>query len=339
MIAYYSGDAAAIDDYDVKKLTHIIYSFCHLRGNKMIVANEKAAATIRKIVSLKKVNSNLKVILSIGGWGGCKTCSQVFSDADNREAFAGSVKGLMEKYHADGIDLDWEYPAILGYPGHHFVPEDKTHFTELIRQLRSSLGNKYEISFAAGAFPDYFDSSVEWNEVMPLVNRINLMTYDLVNGYATTTGHHTPLYSTPQQILSIDYGVHYLDSLGVPKNKITIGAAFYARVFENVDSVNNGLYQSAKFKGSVDYKTINSSLNNENGYEQFYDTVAQAPYMYNASKRLFVTYDDTTSVRLKTFYAIKNVLDGIMFWELSLDKPNNGLLDAIYDARKEALKY
>lgn len=338
VIAYYSGDASTLDNYDVKKLTHIIYSFCHLRGNQMTVANEKAGATIRKMVSLKKINPDLKVILSIGGWGGCETCSQVFSDSGNRKAFATSVKELMEKYDADGIDLDWEYPAILGYPGHRFVPEDKVHFTELIKQLRRSLGNKYEISFAAGAFPNYFDSSVEWNEVMPLVNRVNLMTYDLVNGYATTTGHHTPLYSTPEQTLSIDYGVHYLDSLGVPKNKITIGAAFYARVFENVDSINNGLYRPAKFKEGVDYKRINNTLTNENGYEHFYDSIAEAPYMYNASKKLFVTYDDTTSVRLKTLYAIKNSLDGIMFWELSLDKPNDGLLDAIYDAKKEGLK-
>ena len=338
VIAYYSGNASTIDNYDVKKLTHIIYSFCHLKENKLTVTSKNGPETIKKLVSLKKINPELKVILSLGGWGGCATCSEVFSDKSSREEFAQSVKDLMEEYKTDGIDLDWEYPAILGYPGHRFVPEDKQNFTALIQQLRNTLGKNYELSFAAGGFQNYFDSSVEWDKVMPLVERVNLMSYDLVNGYATVTGHHTPLYSTPQQTLSVDYGVRYLDSLGVPKKKITIGAAFYAREFENVDSINHGLYRPTKFKRGIDYKAFSSVLTEKNGYKAFFDSIAKAPYMYNASQKLFDSYDDSTSIRLKTLYAIENKLDGIMFWELSLDKPSDGLLDVIYKTKKEFMQ-
>lgn len=338
VIAYYSGSASNLDKFDVQKLTHIIYSFCHLKGNELAVDNAQGSATIKKMVALKEKNPQLKVIISLGGWGGCKTCSEVFSSDADRDAFATSVKMLLEKYNADGIDLDWEYPAILGFPGHRFVQEDRENFTQLIQQLRTTLGEKYEISFAAGGFKNYFDSSVEWNKVMPLVNRVNLMSYDLVNGYATVTGHHTPLYSTPQQQLSVDYGVRYLESLGVPSNKITIGAAFYARIFESGDSVNNGLYQSAKFKESIGYNKISSSLNEAKGYTYHWDSVSKAPYLYNAEKKLFATYDDATSIRLKTQYAIDNNLDGIMFWELSIDKPTNGLLDVIYKTKQAAMK-
>jgi chitinase len=89
----------------------------------------------------------------------------------------------------------------------------------LIQALRTTLGDKYEISFAAGGFTKFLTQSIEWNAIMPFVDRVNLMTYDLINGYSTVTGHHTPLYSTPEQIESTDHAVKYLDSIGVSKNK------------------------------------------------------------------------------------------------------------------------
>src|SRR5215213_6396518 len=86
--AYYAGNAAMADSFEAEKLTHIIYSFCHLKGNRLNVDNAKDTATIHKLVSLKKRNSALKVLLSLGGWGGCEPCSDVFADANNRKVFA-----------------------------------------------------------------------------------------------------------------------------------------------------------------------------------------------------------------------------------------------------------
>jgi len=98
VIAYYAGDAKGIDTSSIKKLTHIIFSFCHLRGNELTVDNNNDAETIKHLVSLKKLNPSLKVILSLGGWGGCKTCSEVFSTDTGRKEFAQSVKRLCEEY-------------------------------------------------------------------------------------------------------------------------------------------------------------------------------------------------------------------------------------------------
>src|SRR5690606_34229347 len=178
VIAYYSGNADAIDKYDVKKLTHIIYSFCHLKGSRLHVDNKGDSATIKKLVSLKKDHPTLKVLLSLGGWGGCEFCSPGFSTDSSREEFAESVKELNDYFKTDGIDLDWEYPGIPGHPGHAWKAEDKPNFTELVKSIRNSLGQKHEISFAAGGFPKFLEESVEWDKVMPLVNNVNLMSYD-----------------------------------------------------------------------------------------------------------------------------------------------------------------
>ena len=329
VIAYYAGGSGRVPNYPVENLTHIIYSFSHLKGNQLHIGNADAIATVNKLVSLKKRNSSLKVLLSLGGWGGCETCSAVFSSEEDRAAFAESVRSLLVKYNADGIDLDWEYPAIEGFIGHAYKPADKENFTELVKALREKLGNRYEISFAAGGFQSYMDSSIAWNEVMPLVNYVNLMSYDLVNGYSAITGHHTPLYSTPQQMLSVDWGVNALIDRGVPKEKIVIGAAFYGRIWENVPAIDSGLYQPGKFKKSESIKSIDALLSKGDQYKAYWDDVAKAPFIYNAKEKLFITYDNKRSVGLKTSYAIEKGLGGIMFWQLGHDYYKNGLLDAI----------
>ena len=329
VLAYYAGDAKTVDEYPIEKLTHIIFSFCHLRGNKLAVDGDNDAETIKHLVSLKKRNSSLKVILSLGGWGGCKTCSEVFSTDAGRKEFAQSVKEICEEYKTDGIDLDWEYPAIEGYPGHQYLPEDKHNFTLLVQTLRQTLGNTYEISFAAGGFTKYLHESIEWNAVMPLVERVNIMSYDLTNGYSVVTGHQTPLYSTPEQIESADNAVRYLDSIGVPKNKMVIGAAFYARIFIADTNASNGLYQPCKFEKSVSYKEFNKKLLEEQGYAYYWDDTAKAPYMFNPKTKKLYTFDDERSLTLKTKYAIDKGLNGIMFWELANDNDSHDLLNAI----------
>jgi len=335
VIAYYSGDAKQLEQYPLEKLTHIIFSFCHLKGNRLNVDRARDTATIEALVAARSRNPQLKVMLSLGGWGGCETCSPVFASAGNRQAFASSVKELCDHFDTDGIDLDWEYPAINGYPGHAYGKEDRPNFTALIKTLRDTLGSKREISFAAGGLDNFLQESVEWAKVAPLVDRINLMSYDLRSGFDTITGHATPLYSTKQQVASADHAISYLEKAGVPSSRIVIGAAFYARTWVDVADKNNGLYQHGKFKSFVPFRTFAERLIKEGGFSFYYDKEAKASYAYNKSKKEFATFDDVESVKLKTAYAVKRKLNGIMFWELTLDNPSNGLLDAIYEEKSK----
>lgn len=332
--AYYFGGSEEVDSLAVEKLTHIIFSFCHLTGNKLTVDNDKDSQAIQKLVAAKKRNKSLKVLLSLGGWGGCKTCSDVFSSEAGRKEFSQSVLELSQQYGTDGIDLDWEYPAVEGYPDHAFKPEDKPNFTSLVKELRKALGTQYEISFAAGGFQKFLDEAVEWKEVMPIVDRVNLMTYDLVNGNSAVTGHHTALYSSPEQHESTDNAVQYLIKLGIPANKLVIGAAFYGRMWENVSDTKNGLYQSGKFKRGLNYRSFGKELTAANGFISYWDDVTKAPYAYNPQQKLFITYDDKRSMELKTKYVVDHRLNGIMFWEITNDTYKNGLLYTIDEVKK-----
>ena len=243
VFGYYAGPATMVDSFPVEKLTHICFSFTHLKGSNISLGNRRDSAALVSCVALKKRNPQLKVIVSMGGWTGCYSCSEVFSTDSSRKVFAGSVKKLLNDFNADGLDLDWEYPAIKGAPGHPYSPKDKDDFTALIRTLRDSMGREKELSFAAGGFTQYINESVDWKAVTPFVNRINIMTYDLITGYDTVTGHHTGLYSTPNQKESCDHAVKMLKAKGVPASKLLIGAAFYARIWENVAADKDGLQQ------------------------------------------------------------------------------------------------
>jgi chitinase len=87
-----------------------------------------------------------------------------------------------------------------------------------------------------------------------------------VHGYSKQTGHHTPLFSTPQQIESTDHAVKMLLQKGVAANQLVIGSGFYGSLFQVENQYLVELYQPAKFIGMLNYKTYRDSILN-NGYE------------------------------------------------------------------------
>ncbi len=329
VVGYFSGDSAMLHTYDVKKLTHLIYGFSHVDNGNMVITKPKDAPTLLAFQKIKKQHPGLKTLIALGGWGGCEFCSQTFNNKELTKKFAASVKDFLHKYQLDGIDLDWEYPVIPGHPGHQNIPEDKEAFTNLVKELRLALGKEKLITFAAGGFQKFLDSSIAWHEIEPYVDFVNMMTYDLVHGYSTTTGHHTNLYSTRHGEESAQNVVNFFKQINFPLKKVIIGAGFYMREFENVPATNWGLYQPAKFKNFVDYKNGVNKYTGANGYVFLWDKAAKAPYWYNPAEKIFVTGENKASVQFKCEFIKKERLGGFMFWELPTDLPRGGLYEAI----------
>ena len=326
VIAYYTGSSDAICRFPVQKLTHIIYSFLRFQNDTLGFFNEQQRYSLQQLAMLKKEDPKLKIMVSIGGWGGCASCSDLFATEEQRNVFARTTVEFLKQNEIDGLDLDWEYPAMEGYPGHKYDTADKAHFTELVKALRKAMGDRYLLSFAAGGFINYLERSVDWDAVMPQVDFVNLMTYDLVGGYATVTGHHTPLLSCRAGQECADNCVNWLRDKHIPAKKLIIGSATYARVWENVPDSANGLYQPGKFFRAVSYYDFNNFFCDTSGYCYYWDPLVKAPYRYNKEKHLFATFDDEQSVKQKCEYIRRKKLGGIMFWQLTEDKKENGLL-------------
>ncbi|WP_339878257.1 glycoside hydrolase family 18 protein [uncultured Algoriphagus sp.] len=364
IMAYYVAER----DYQpekipVEKLTHIIYSFTNVIDGEMKFRNEEEAGPkIEALVKQKERNPDLKVMIACGGWGADGFSDMALTE-ESRAKFIKSASDFITKYKLDGMDMDWEYPGISG-AGTMARPEDTKNFTALMKGLREML-DEFEtpkvLTFASAGWKRYYDF-IEINEVMKYANYTNVMTYDQVSGVSIYTGHHTPLgnmnssdiQGTPFQAhldslfasgenpdadpRSAEKIVDFLIEKGVDPKQIVIGGAFYGRVWKGVPPTNNGLYQlsSGLHIGWMSYDQIRSKYEADSSFTRYWDDKAKAPYMYNATDSLLVSYDDTVSVALKTKYSMEKGIGGIMFWELGNDTKEEGsLLDAIYKAARK----
>ena len=134
--------------------------------------------------------------------------------------------------------------------------------------------------------------------------------------------------------------ITYCMSKGVNPAQIVIGGAFFGKGWIGVPPQNNGLYQPSRgsWRERNSYATIREKREDNNGFVRHWDPIAKAPFLYNATDSIFVSYEDTVSIRLKTEYAIKTGLGGIMFWSLGGDTPKDGLVNAIYTAKMKQNK-
>ena len=361
IMAYYVAERNyKPEEIPVEKLTHIIYSFTNVIDGEMKFRNEEVAGPkIEALVKQKERNPDLKVMIACGGWGADGFSDMALTE-ESRAKFIKSASEFIAKYQLDGMDMDWEYPGISG-AGTMARPEDTKNFTALMKGLREML-DQFEtpkiLTFASAGWKRYYDF-IELNEVMKYANYTNVMTYDQVSGVSIYTGHHTPLGDVKSSDITGTPFQAHLDSLyangdnldpdprsaekivdfliqeGVEPKQIVIGSAFYGRVWKGVPPVNNGLYQlSGGLQiGWMAYHQIREKYEPDGKFKRYWDEKAKSPYMYNPEDSLFVSYDDTVSVALKTEYTMEKGLGGIMFWELGNDTKEEGsLLDAIFKA-------
>lgn len=347
------------------KLTHIIFSFSVVIDGEMKFRNEKSGEKLEQLLSQKQNYPHLKVMIACGGWG-----ADGFSDAalteESRQKFVKSAIAFIEKYQLDGMDMDWEYPGISGAGTKARPDVDKENFTEIMKLLRQELDQldrPQTLTFASAGWERYYHF-IEMMEVLKYADFMNVMTYDQVGANNPFTAHHTALGNieikdisdTPmgefmeerKEMMekrgynwhprSVERIINYCITEGADPGQLVIGAAFYGRAWKGVHPEQNGMYQKngGSYIGWSAYHHIRSEFESKNGFTRYWDDVAKAPYLFNPVDSIFVSYDDTMSVKLKTRYAINKQLGGIMFWELGNDtKEENSLVDAIFD---EALK-
>ncbi|MBO4299339.1 MAG: glycoside hydrolase family 18 protein [Clostridia bacterium] len=312
---------------DANRLTHINLAFGVLKDNLLDMRKMQHIDEIRRI---RRLNPDIRIVLSIGGWGagGFSTMART---AQTREAFAASCLRVVEEHGLDGIDIDWEYPCDNSAEI-DCDPSDRENFTHLLQALRDALGSERIVSIAAGA-GHYFIEDTEMDKVAAICDYVQLMTYDIRSGFQREAGHHTGLFTSPGDRLngSVQASVEDFMAAGVPREKIVIGAAFYSRRWDGVPNVNHGLFQMSETVGQYGpgYAQLEESFINRNGFTRYWDDDAKAPFLFNGSS--LISYDDTESIRLKCEYLKAEGLKGIMYWEHGSD-PSRKLLAAMWKA-------
>ena len=278
-------------------MTHINYAFGHVNDTFDGVRIDNPER-LKKIVALKEINPELKVMLSIGGWGSGRF-SEMASTAETRLSFAEDCLAIVEAYGLDGIDIDWEYPT-SDAAGISSSPDDRENFNFLMKDLREVLGEDRLLTLASSAYAEYID----FHTCEKYLDFVNIMTYDMANA----PFHHAALYASENTEGTCVGAVAAHVEAGVPVSKLVLGVPFYGR----------GGTSMPRF---VDYRNIKE----EDGMVQMWDEKAQAPYLADKDGNLVLGYDTPASLELKCKYIKENGLLGVMYWEYAGDTPEGDL--------------
>jgi len=346
LIAYLgSWESWTPESIDAAKLTHVCYAFAHVQEGRVVPFSDDGEAKaegdekmerpdprerLLDVRRLKALHPELKVLISIGGWA-AEGFSDAAQNAETRAAFADSALAFTEEYGFDGVDLDWEYPS-NAMAGIKARPEDKKNFTLLLEAVKKALGGRYPLTIAAGAQPFYLEG-VDVGPACELCDFVNLMTYDLYNGWSKISGHHANLFRSRHDPGgdSAERAVELFTAQGVPADKLVIGAAFYGRGMTGAGATNQGLMQ-ATTPGSnftKSYAEIKSEYLTNPRFVRHWDDSAKAPWLHDGDT--FLSYEDPESLMHKARWVRERGLRGVMFWEYTQDHQGE-LLGALYDA-------
>jgi len=318
------------------KVTRINYAFANLQNGVIVEGFAHDADNFAALNALKKENPRLTILVSVGGWTWSGNFSDVALTKQSRKLFIESAVSFVEKYNLDGLDIDWEYPGMIGN-GNRFRPEDKQNYTLLLKELRDRFNHEEKklhrhlvTSIATGASTDFLEHT-EISKVQRYVDTINLMSYDYyVPSWDKTTGHHAPLFTNPAdpKKISADRTVHEYESAGVPASKLVLGVPFYGKSWASVSATGHGLFQPGTVAPNtyLPYSSLPALQNN--GYIRYWDATSSAPYLYNLDAQIFISYEDPESLAAKCKYVLDHNLAGVMFWEYSSD-PAGSLLQSI----------
>ncbi len=282
----------------------------------------------------KAHSQGVKVLISVGGWTLSHHFSSIAASPEKRRRFARSCNEMIRVYDIDGIDIDWEYPGFKETGG---SAADRQNFTLLLREIRDSLhaletqtGREFLLTAAFGVAPTRM-AEIEWSAVTPLLDFINLMTYDFYGSGFSVTNHHSPLFPPAKGIDGFDLNsvvFHLENRYGVPSDKINIGLAFYGRSLKTNGKPDLHVTSQRKpdavtFPEDGGAPAFYNILSRLSQFTYCWDSLAQAPYLQGKKANTFVSFDDEQSIGKKARYILEHNLAGAIIWDITGDYVQN----------------
>jgi len=346
---YDRGNAIKPTNLDYSKYTILNYSFFVPDANGNVVSTDTYVDELvlkgeidwstdpytykpnTSLIDLSHAN-NVKVMVSIGGWSGSEDFPAIAADAVKRTSFVSSCMDLIREYDFDGVDIDWEYP---GYAAHNGTPQDKQNFTLLMQEIRDSLnileiplGKDLLLTAAFGATASTADN-IEWENIAPIMDYINMMTYDFFGAYASISTHNSPL--GPPSVGDNSCIQNTVDMLintyGVPKEKINAGIAFYGisvTACTDIYSSHSGSNDIITFPDDAGVPTYYNIVAKLQEFDRYWDSDALSPYLLGKTINTYVSYDDEQSIGEIAKYVVDKNIAGVIIWEISGDYIDNG---------------
>jgi chitinase len=317
-----------------KLYTHLCHAFLVADGEGNI---QRSRQVPNPDLVAEAHNANVKVLVSLGGWGWDKQFASIVSHPEAEERYVKAVLETVDKADYDGIDLDWEYPD---------TAQEVAGFERLSRRFRKEIdaigarkGRKMVLTMAASANP----GTLKWLEkdfLLATMDWINVMTYDYSGEWTDYAGHHSPLFASSKQPGTIrqstELTLKYLvEQRGMPPDRLAVGIPLYGKGFA-VSEPYASTKNAAKTRLPRGEYTNLHSLLHEKGWTRHWDDESKNPWLLSPDHTMVFGYDDAESVRLKTEWAKRQGFRGVFFWQIAGDRLPDGS-NPLQEASRKAL--
>ncbi|XP_078276467.1 acidic mammalian chitinase-like [Rhinoraja longicauda] len=333
--AQYRKDGAKFlpEKIDPCLCTHLIFAFANITEDHELTSLESEDEEMyKRFNNLKKKNTNLKTLLSIGGWSfGTIRFTNMVATTGTRATFIRSAVSFLRQFGFDGLDLDWQFPGFRDSP-----TEDRNRFTMLLMELRAAIEGEEEtgdngrllLTAAVAAYKEVIDSAYNISAISQYLDFISVRTFDFHGHWEKVTGHNSPLFQGPTDkgkfiFYNIDFALNYWRERGAAVEKLLVGFPTYGRTF-TLSSSGNGVGAPVTGAGQVGLFT------REPGLVAYYETCVflksatskviaeqQVPYAFKGNQ--WIGYDNQQSYKIKAQWLMNNHFGGAMLWSLDFD--------------------
>lgn len=258
-----------LDQVDGTLCTHIILAFARIDSNgNLVTISTYDLNYLKQVREFKRKWPGIKVMISVMNEDQFNGFTKIASSTEARQRFAKSAIEFLQRYHLDGIDLDWEFP---NYPTTFMGTREfeRTGLTKIVKALRSAIVENFydrqiaeqhelaaksyrttSVQFTSQVEPHLLTvaiagqeavlrASYELKQLVNLCDWLNVMSYDyfLFKAYAPFTGPNSPLHPIVDHYvpilnkLSFSWTAMRLIEEGLASDKIVMGIPTYARAY------------------------------------------------------------------------------------------------------------
>ena len=284
----------------------------------------------------------VKVLVSVGGEDSGSFLNAIGNEPESTKKFVSDLVAIVLKYHYDGVDIDWEFPANDG---------DRDGMVSVVSLLRETLQRKVRGSIISVAVPSsgggmgfgithpggpagsmsveslvapgggpekYFDAA----KLATLVDFLNVRAYGFHGDYISTGYNsnlvHDPGDKTPESYSvteSMDYWVRIREC---PKTKLVVGIPAYGQQFHS-----NHITVKQNLRGSVQIPFKDLLKMDMQGWQQGWDQAAYASVLASKDGKEYITFDSVQAAQIKGQWVRQQGFRGVFLSNISQDSINN----------------
>jgi chitinase len=227
------------------------------------------------------INPNLSILVSVGGGGRSNAFAKLSSSEHGRHRLITDLIKLCKKEELNGVDLDWEQPK---------SKEEMISYLHLIVEASTALHQEGLVLSVALHVNQFLPK-----EVYEYIDRIHLMTYDMI---ASRGSHH----ASHDNVLK---AVDDIISSGCDPSRIVVGLPAYGRHGKSPGMV--------KTYSEVIDEVIDANSEAMEDLNSLFSTEEYGGFLF----------DSPNMIQAKVKMVVQKGLKGVFFWELGQDYRND----------------